>query len=121
MLRLLEILVPALVGAALVWFVVPVARAPGGDGGGTEAENTLSGDDKKMLSVAISVLIRNPRDLFGKPLQIITPDNQVTLEDLDGTNAKFLSRAYQECQLMMDPELRREYLASIGQTDGDSA
>ena len=74
-----------------------------------------------MLSVALSALIRSPRDLFGQPLQIITPDNQVTLEDIEAGNARFLARAYQECRLMMDPDLHREYLASIGVTDAEGA
>lgn len=120
MVRLLGFLQPALLGVALVWFLVPVGNNSGANGSDTKGENALSEDDKKVLSVALSALIRSPRDLFGKPLQIITPDNQFTLEDMEGADAKFLSRAYQECKLMMDPELRRGYLESIGETDQES-
>lgn len=121
MLRFLAVLVPALLGAALVWFLIPVADRSDAGAAPIQAAPRLSDADKKVLAVAVSALIRSPRDLFGKPLQIITPDNQFTLEDLESADAKFLSRAYQECQLMMKPELRREYLASIGETDEDSA
>ncbi len=121
MVRLLGILLPALLGVALVWFLVPVSEYSGVNGSNTKTEKLLSDDDKKALSIALSALIRSPRDLFGKPLQIITPDNQFTLEDMESADAKFLSRAYQECQLMMDPELRREYLGSVGETDQESA
>lgn len=122
MIRLLGILVPALLGAALVWFMIPVPKdAGGGTPNGGRAEQVLSKDDKKRLTVALSALVQSPRELFGHPLQMITPDNTVTLEDIEGADAKFLARAYQECRLMMDPDLHREYLSSIGVTDAESA
>ncbi len=120
MLRILGILVPALVGAALVWFLIPTSGGARDDAS-LASKNRLSDDDKKVLSVGISALLRDPEDLFGKPLQIVTPDNQFTLEDLQNGDAKFLSRAYQECQLVLDRDLYRRYLESIGEAADDEA
>lgn len=116
MLRIIGILIPALVGAALVWFLVPAGGAHNSpEVADASVEHRPSEEEKKALSVAFRALMGSPNDVYGKPLAIIIPDTQLAVEDFEGADAKYLAKAHLECQVVSSPVLYRQYLESVGE------
>lgn len=123
MLRVLGVLLPACLGAALVWFFAPSFQGPQPVPVDPDlpAWAPIGGEDERPASKPANKkswlqgrdLDEQAQQLYGEELRILTLDANYSMDDLRQRGEKFVSRALVECWVFTDAVLRMGYLASI--------
>jgi hypothetical protein len=129
MLRFMSIVLPAVLGAGLVWFLLPTLGQPQSAPSVPPAVAELPQDDAAEPTASSGVEPGEPlcqdclmnkaqiqqaaQDLFGQELQIIDPDHDFSIEEYEGQSVEFLNQALAECMVLVNREMRDEYVASV--------
>ena len=113
--RVLGILVPATIGAVLIWFLMPVSGFGAGAPMPAATVQEAPKDPKQELVrfFASEDLVRRARAMLGRQLKVVRQDVHYSFEELEAKTPDFVEDALVECHLLLNPRMHRAYIASI--------